>query len=159
MLKYSSHLAAARAGALLALLVLLALPAVADAALGEPAASVPADSVRFKASVRVLGTSAAYTVHELSLPTGTVVHEFLNSAGTVFAVSWRGPFMPDLQALLGRYFATYASAPRSTGSNRTHLAIDAGNLVMRASGHQRAFSGLAYLPQLLPAGLSAGELQ
>ena len=77
----------------------------------------------------------------------------------MFAVSWRGPFMPDLQALLGSYFTTYANAPRSAGSNRSHLAIDGNQLVMRASGHQRAFVGVAYLPRLLPPGLNAGELQ
>lgn len=157
MLKYSNLiLAAARAGALIAL---VALPVVAQATLGEPAASVPSDSVRLKASVRVMGTGAAYTVHELTLPTGTIVREFLNSAGTVFAVSWRGPFQPDLQPLLGSYFSTYANAPRSAGANRSHLAIDESNLVVRAGGHPRAFVGLAYLPRLLPQGLSASELQ
>jgi len=140
-------------------LALIALPVAAHAALGEPAASVPADSARLKASVRVLGTGGAYTVHELTLPTGTIVREFLNGAGTVFAVSWRGPFQPNLPALLGSYFATYANAPRSAGSNRSHLAIDESNLVVRAAGHQRAFVGLAYLPRLLPPGLSASELQ
>ena len=148
MLKYSTLVVA-----------LIALPLAAHATLGEPAASVPSDSVRLKASVRVLGTGAAYTVHELTLPTGTIVREFLNDAGTVFAVSWRGPFMPDLQALLGSYFTTYAKAPRGAGSNRSHLAIDESNLVVRAGGHQRAFVGLAYVPRLLPPGLNPGALQ
>jgi hypothetical protein len=95
----------------------------------------------------------------MTLPTLTVVREFVNGTGTVFAVSWRGPFKPDLQALLGRYFATYTDAPRSAGSNRSRLAIDQSNLVVRAGGHQRAFAGLAYVPQLMPVGVRAADLQ
>lgn len=134
------------------------LPGIASAALGETATSVRSDTARLKASLRVT-SAAAYTLHELTLPTGTIVHEYLNSGGTVFAVSWRGPFKPDLPALLGRYFDTYASAPRSAGSSRSRLAIDQGNLVVRAGGHQRAFVGLAYVPQLMPQGLSATDLK
>jgi hypothetical protein len=134
------------------------LPGIASAALGETATSVRGDTVRLKASLRVT-SAATYTTHELTLPTGTIVREYLSAGGTVFAVSWRGPFKPDLPALLGRYFDTYASAPRSAGSSRSRLAIDQGNLVVRAGGHQRAFVGLAYVPQLMPQGLSATDLK
>lgn len=133
------------------------LPGIAGAVLGETATSVRADTARLKASLRVT-SAATYTTHELTLPTGTIVHEYLNAGGTVFAVSWRGPFKPDLPALLGKYFDTYASAPRSAGSSRSRLAIDQGNLVVRAGGHQRAFVGLAFVPQLMPPGLSVTEL-
>jgi hypothetical protein len=98
-------------------------------------------------------------VHELRLPSGTIVREYLDASGTVFAVTWRGPFKPDLPTLLGRYFDSYASAPRSAGSTRSRLAIDQANLVVRAGGHQRAFVGLAYVPQLLPPGVSVADLQ
>ncbi len=138
--------------------VLALLPGIAGAALGETEASVRSDMARLKASSRIT-TAASYTMHELTLPTGTIVHEYLDAGGTVFAVSWRGPFKPDLPALLGSYFDTYASAPRSAGSSRSRLAIDQGNLVVRAGGHQRAFTGLAYVPQLLPPGLSVTDLR
>jgi hypothetical protein len=134
------------------------LPGIASATLGETATSVRGDTVRLKASLRVT-SAATYTTHELTLPTGTIVREYLSAGGTVFAVSWRGPFKPDLPALLGKYFDTYASAPRSAGSSRSRLAIDQGNLVVRAGGHQRAFVGLAYVPQLMPQGLSATDLK
>jgi hypothetical protein len=128
------------------------------AALGDTAVSVSHDTASLKASLRVVG-GAKYDVHELTTPAGTTVREFVAPAGTVFAVAWRGPFKPDLRVLLGSYFDLYASAPRSAGSTRTHLAIDEPALVVRAGGHMRAFSGLAWVPALLPAGVNPGELQ
>ena len=134
------------------------LPGIASAALGETETSVRSDTARLKASLRIT-SAATYTMHELTLPTGTIVHEYLNAGGMVFAVSWRGPLKPDLPTLLGGYFDTYAAAPRSAGSSRSRLAIDQSDLVVRAGGHQHAFVGLAYVPQLMPPGLNATELQ
>jgi Protein of unknown function (DUF2844) len=130
----------------------------AMAALGDTAVSVSNDSARLKASLRVVG-GANYDVHELTTPAGTTIREFVAPAGTVFAVAWRGPFKPDLRVMLGGYFDLYASAPRSAGSTRAQLAIDQQTLVVRAGGHMRAFSGLAWVPGLVPAGVNPGELQ
>ena len=148
----------------LALLAALTLPALwcaappAMAALGDTAISVSNDSARLKASLRIVG-GAGYDVHELATPTGTTIREFVAPAGTVFAVAWRGPFKPELRVLLGAYFDLYVSAPRSAGSTRTQLAIDQPALVVRAGGHMRAFAGVAWVPALVPAGVSSGELQ
>jgi hypothetical protein len=43
--------------------------------------------------------------------------------------------------------------------NHRHVDISQANLVVHASGHMRAFSGIAYLPQAIPAGVSVGELR
>ena len=153
-----SWLAKLRAPALSMTCALVLIPGNASATLGEQASSVQNDTLRLKASLRVTATPN-YTVHELTLPAGTIVHEFINAAGTVFAVSWRGPMQPDLPSLLGSYFGIYAEAPRGAGSDRSHLAIDQANLVMRAGGHQRGFVGLAYVPQLMPQGLNSTDLR
>jgi hypothetical protein len=153
-----------RESAHLALLAALTLPALwcaappAMAALGDTTTSVSSDTVRLKASLRVI-SGASYSVHELTTAEGTAIREYVTPAGTVFAVAWRGPFKPDLHVLLGAYFNLFVSAPRSTGSTRTQLAIDQPALVMRAGGHMRAFSGVAWVPGLVPAGVSPGELQ
>jgi len=110
------------------------------------------------AGLRVTG-GANYSVHELTTAEGTAIREFLSPAGTVFAVAWRGPFKPDLRRLLGAYFGLYATAARSAGATRTQLAIDQPALMVRAGGHMRAFSGVAWVPTLLPAGVVPGELQ
>ena len=142
---------------LLALAALGALPA-AHAALGDTVASVQADSQRLKAATLRVQASGGYTVQVLQLPEGGTVSEYLTPAGTVFAVRWLAPFKPDLAQLLGRYFATYSTAPRSTGSDRSHLAIDAGDLVVRAGGRPRAFAGTAWVPSLVPAGIDPAVL-
>ena len=38
------------------------------------------------------------------------MREYLDRAGNVFAVSWSGPVLPDLQRLLGAHFAQYTAA-------------------------------------------------
>jgi hypothetical protein len=143
--------------ALLALTALGALPN-AYAALGDTLASVQADSVRLKAATTRSQAAAGYTVQVLQLPEGGTVSEFATPAGTVFAVRWLAPFKPDLAQLLGRYFTAYAGAPRSVGSDRSHLALDSADLVVRAGGRQRAFAGTAWVPSLVPAGIDPAVL-
>ena len=128
------------------------------AALGDAEASVISDSQTLMASPLVTAR-AAFTVHELRTPTGTVIKEFVARSGVVFAVSWHGPFKPSFPLLLGRYFDDYANAPRSPGSTRSHLQIEQPNLIVHAGGHMRSFAGIAYLPQLLPANVTEGDLQ
>ena len=142
---------------LLAIAALGALPA-AHAALGDTLASVQADSQRLKAATTRAQPASGYAVQVLQLPEGGTVSEYLTPAGTVFAVRWLAPYKPDLGQLLGRYFATYAGAPRSAGSDRSHLAIDATDLVVRAGGRPRAFAGTAWVPSLVPAGIDPGVL-
>src|ERR1700722_19006066 len=40
----------------------------------------------------------------IEAPDETVVDEYVSPAGTVFAVAWHGPFVPDMQQILGSYF-------------------------------------------------------
>ena len=127
-------------------------------ALGEPEASVGVDSGHFRASLRVAGRPS-FSVHELRTPAGTVIREFVAPSGTVFAVSWQGPYLPSMSLLLGQNFQRFANAPRSAGSTRSRLLIDQPDLVVHAGGHIRSYAGLAYLPRLLPAGVSEEQLQ
>jgi hypothetical protein len=135
-----------------------ALAGPAGAALGDRAESVAPDAAQFRAQARV-SAGPAFTVHELHTPTGTVIREFVAASGQVFAVSWRGPFKPDLRSLLGNHYLRYASAPRTAGSTRNRLLIDQPDLVVHSGGHMRYYSGLAYLPQQLPAGVTPEQLQ
>ena len=140
-------------------LLLAAGPATPGwAALGEPESSVSVDSGHFRASLHVAGRPS-FTVHELHTPTGTVIREFVAPSGAVFAVSWRGPYVPNMSLLLGQNFERFANAPRSAGSSRSRLLIDQPDLVVHAGGHIRSYAGIAYLPQLLPAGVSEEQLQ
>ena len=104
-------------------------------------------------------TRAGFTVREQQSPTGTVIRQFLDPAGVVFAVSWRGPFKPAMAPLLGRYFDTYARAVHRAGSSRSRLVIEEPELVVHAGGHLRSFAGVAYVPRLLPASVSEAQLR
>lgn len=89
------------------------------------------------------------------------VREFLNQDGAVFAVSWSGPVLPDLQQLLGPHFAEYSSALAALahpGLQRS-VRVASSGLVVESGGHMRAYAGRAYLPARIPSGVSVAELR
>lgn len=141
------------------LLAASCLPALAHAALGESVATVRNDQAKMRAAARPSVQQAAYTVHEMQDAAGVVIREFAGADGVVFAVSWSGPVKPDLQQLLGKYFDRFRDAPRQPGAGHRHGGLRSDDLVVRSSGHMRAFTGIAWLPQRLPAGVRPEELQ
>lgn len=142
-----------------AVLAALALPLACHAALGDKVASVQSDQKKMRAASREVQDHAQYKVHEMQGEAGTVVREYEAPDGTIFAVSWEGPVKPDLKQLFGTYFDQYRNASRTNGAGHRHATIRQPGLVVRSSGHIRAFSGLAYLPDQLPAGVSADDLR
>ena len=116
-----------------------------------------ADLAQLHGSIKV-AAHANYRVHEIQLPSGTLVREFAGLDGTVFAVAGNGPTVPNLRQTLGRYFDDYLTAAQSNRMGHHQLQINQSDLVVHASGHMRAFSGVAYLPPALPSGVSIGEL-
>ena len=144
--------------AVCSIIVAVTVAAPAFAALGGDATSVQADLVRMKGALRTT-SSAAFTVHEITTSSGTVVREYLSPGDKVFAVSWRGPVIPDLRQMLGTYYGQYeqAASTRHVGSHR-HFAIQQPGLVVQSSGRMRAFSGRAWAPGLLPQNFSANDI-
>jgi hypothetical protein len=132
-----------------------------SAALGSSERSVHADREYMKGVIsRVQAT--AYTVHEIRTASGTKVREYVTAGGTVFAVAWSGPFIPDLQQLLGAYFQQYASAARAARAQRPGrrpLNIQQPGLVVQTFGQMRSYYGRAYIPGLVPAGVSADIIE
>ncbi|MBK0393059.1 DUF2844 domain-containing protein [Ramlibacter sp. CrO1] len=137
---------------LLALAAACALPATAG--LGQPAGPATAGAIVQPAATP---QGAAYTRVQRTLDTGTVVTEFVDAGGTVFAVAWSGPFLPDLRALLGPSFDRLATA--GTGRGRTSaLSINRPDLMLVSAGHMGAFDGRAWLPPKLPAGFDTRQI-
>lgn len=150
---------------LCASLTLLGVMAPADtlAALGDDLKSVEADRVAMKGSVQQLtdlrfGVSR-YVVHEIQTPEGTVVREYVAPSGKVFAVTWQGNFLPNLQQLLGASFEPWQSAVRAQRRGRSAVSVATARLVVHSGGHMRAFFGQAYLPQDVPADVPLSELR
>ena len=133
-------------------------PCIADAGLGQAESSVQADAVQLKGSIKA-AEHAGYHVQEIQMPSGTLVREFVGPNGTVFAVAWNGPTVPNLRQTLGQYFDNFVAAAQAKHVGHRQLQIQQSDLVLQASGHMRAFSGLAYLPQAVPAGVSIGDLR
>jgi Protein of unknown function (DUF2844) len=134
----------------------------ASASLGGDVASVSRDQAHLNATEQGAVTVAGNTTHELRLPGGTLVREYVSATGVVFAVTWRGPFRPDLHQLLGLYFGMFqraAQAARSPRTTRGPLAIETPQLVVHMDGHPRAFFGRAYVPSLVPSSFSVSDLQ
>ena len=102
---------------------------------------------------------AVYTVSQSTLDSGTVVREYSDAAGKVFAVSWRGPTLPDLRTLLGEKFAVMnGAAGQRTRAGHSQLALAQSDLVLVSGGHMRAFAGHAWLPGALPAGFDTATI-
>jgi hypothetical protein len=151
---------------LAAAMLAIFLPAFpAWAALGGGVATVQADQIHMQGSLRRTA-STFYTVHEIQSASGIVVREYVasvgESAGTVFAVAWQGPWPPDMHQLLGNYFDQYVQAAKAQSAarvGRRPLMIDEPGLVVQIGGHPRAFTGRAYVPGMLPAGVRAEEIR
>jgi hypothetical protein len=138
----------------------LGLPLAALGALGDAPGAPEAESLPLRTSARTV-SGTAYSVVEMQTPLGVTIREFQTAEGMVFAVSWKGPFKPDLRQLLGRYFAAFQSAPREQRSrrSRTQSQITLPEVVVHSGGRPRAFAGLAYVPALLPVGVDPAGLQ
>jgi hypothetical protein len=139
-------------------IALSALAAPAFGGLGGDAASVESDLVRMRGALRVTA-GAGFTVHELTFASGVLVREYLSPDSRVFAVSWRGPGIPDLRQMLGSYYDQFAQAASSARrGDRHHLTIEQPGLVVQSSGHMRAFFGRAWAPGLLPRNFSTARI-
>src|ERR1700684_3447439 len=106
---------ASRALALGMTMAIVALPSRPSATLGCDASSVDADRVRVQGALLRIVRSDAFVVHEVQSSSGTTIREYVSSAGTVFAVAWQGPWLPNLRQILGTYFDAYQRTLQGTG--------------------------------------------
>ena len=124
---------------------------------GKPIAQVQ----RFSAQFTPGSTASADTVtsQAVQTPQGVTVTEYANAAGTVFAITWKGPFKPDLQQLLGSYFAPYINAANAQTQQLNLSMVKGSNIVVHSAGRMRGFFGVAWVPSLVPAGFDPSKLQ
>lgn len=100
-------------------------------------------------------TLQGYSVHQIMGADRSVVREYVSPDGRVFGISWQGPTLPNLEQLLGSYFAPWQQAAQSRMRRRGPLVLRTEQLVVESGGHMRSFHGRAYLPDLMPKNVSA----
>ena len=135
----------------------LAVSPHAFATLGESASSVEVNRVRMQANLRVV-RKTNYAVHELGLPAGGKVRQFVANGGNVFAVSWSGGWRPDLREIMGTHYDRYLAATKGKLVVRGPLRLELPGLVVIMSGHQRAFFGRVYLVDQLPLNMRIEDI-
>lgn len=136
----------------------LSFASSARCALGEDVDSIAADQVRLHANVQIV-PKEKYRVHELQMPTGARVREFLSESGKVFAVSWSGGWRPNLRDIMGKHYARYLAAAKVKRMVRGPVRIELPDMIVVMGGHQRAFFGYVCLIDLLPPGLRPEDIR
>jgi hypothetical protein len=154
-------------GSVLAACAALTFSQAAHAALGGNTQSVQADVQQMNASTATAAQVLAagqpqYTTLTMTLERGTVVREYVSPSDVVFAVTWRGPQMPNLSQILGSSYTNASTAVQSYRAQHPGfgpLAVSANGLVIEVSGHMGFYVGRAYLAAAVPAGVNVSELQ
>ena len=138
-------------------LCLVCLPAVAS--LGGNEQSIDSERVRMHA-YRSVRAQVGYTVHELTTADGSRIRQFVDASGQVFAVSWTAQHKPDLSALLGASFPTYAQAARTAGERggvQRRFRHASADLIVQSNGHLHLFNGYALRRSLVPTAFVARD--
>lgn len=140
--------------------------ALAWAALGSSPSDFGTTTTQTRMAARSLAasssasTTAVYTISQSTLDSGTIVREYTDASGVVFAVSWTGPTLPDLRTLLGDKFTVMTSnAAKRPKAGHSQLAVDQSDVVIVSSGHMRAYAGQAWIPSALPAGFDTTTIE
>ncbi len=139
-------------------LALAAAAAPARAALGESERSLERDRAALHMERRPAALKAGATVHELRGPTLSV-REYVDAAGTVFAVAWSGIAPPDLSLLLGAYHGAYRAAAARTKAVRGPRRVETPEIVVETWGHGRSRHGRAWVPALVPPGANVDDVE
>jgi hypothetical protein len=141
-----------------ALTCLVAAPP-AYATLGGDVSTVVANHASLGGTVQItaLGAVGNGERHELSLPSGVVVREYV-AKGSVYAISWSGARPPDLRELLGSYFPKLSRATGVPGSHH-RMILRGEDFSVDTMAHRGSFAGRAWVPSLVPAGVDVGALR
>jgi hypothetical protein len=105
--------------------------------------------------------NGALRVRTLTDAGTTTINEYATSTGLIVGYAWTGPTMPDLRALLGTYANSYlAGAPIAAANGNLHSSrIARPDVIVESGGPMRGYAGRAWLPDALPPGVTADDLQ
>ena len=137
---------------------LIVFVAPMSAALGGDISSVQQDGARMKGTVRMT-QKQAFSVHEIQGSAGMVVREYASPEGKVFGLAWQGSGHPDMSQLLGTYFGQYERAIQNKRIGRGPILVQQSGLVVQTGGHARWFTGKAYVPSMVPGGVTQDQIK
>lgn len=153
----SARSIATKAG--LALVVALAAVQTAWAGLGESVETIAHDHLALEGRALSQTPMPAYDRHEIMTTTGVRIREYATRSGTVFAVAFSGPSIPDLRVLLAQHYAAYLAEAARPRVNHRAMSIESPGLVLSIVKLPRGFVGTAHVPTLVPAGVAPRELR
>jgi hypothetical protein len=129
-------------------------PSISQAELGTHPSSVLAEQKGFNSQLTT-NSQNSETIFTQTLSSGTIVKQYASATNVIFAISWSGPNLPNLQVLLGNYFNDYLAAIRKS---RGAISINTESLVIQSTGMMGAFQGYALLPKQAPSDFSIKNL-
>jgi hypothetical protein len=138
---------------------LLLAAGAAQAGLGDAKGTMRADGVALAAQATTTLSMPAYDRTEMTTADGTSVREFSARDGTVFAVDFSGPSMPDLKTVLGKHYESYVTAARVRRGNHHVVSLTTDDAVITIVRLPRGFTGHAHLPAAVPAGVDVETLR
>lgn len=124
----------------------------------ELGGTVSKDAIQIQEKFPADATGQRLNVFQIKLPTGTQIKEYATTDNIVVGVSWQGPTLPNLKQLLGQHFDTFAKRPATKDTNHHNVDFFSDDLVVQSYGQIHNFSGRAYLPKMLPVGISADQV-
>jgi hypothetical protein len=136
----------------------------AQAGLGEKrSAQFDLVKLNYKSQIAVQTSNAKpYTVEQLASGSDSIL-EYHDLSGTCFAVTWTGSSQPDLNPLLAGYAAEHGAALTKQMSqvrgSRAASRVTSENIVVERFGLHGVFHGRAYVPNLIPQGVTLDEIQ
>ncbi|MDQ7979404.1 DUF2844 domain-containing protein [Paraburkholderia sp. SARCC-3016] len=137
--------------------ILIAAPARAQ--LGG---TMPATAQAGSAAVANHLADASIRIRAWTDEGGTTIHEYATGDGLIFAYTWEGPTMPNLDGLLGRYSGSYRAKAAELAGSRASLhasRVVQPDVIVDSGGQMRSYVGRAWLPAAIPPGISPSDLQ
>jgi hypothetical protein len=131
-----------------------------SATLGEEESSISSDEIALNGVSRSTANYNGYKVQEIRSE-AVALREYVAPDGIVFAITWNGLIHPDLTPLLGSYSREYEDGlkqtPRERGRRR--LQLKTNQMIVEKWGHMRNLQGRAYLPALIPPGVTVNDIK
>jgi hypothetical protein len=144
------------------------LSQLALAGLTQPESSVDSDRVKFKGKKHQIVDHGTYRVHSIDRENGGQVTEYVAN-DKVFGVAWSGGNShPNMSTLLNSRYNSFmqqlslTSIPtpgKATGVRSSPISvIKTDDLIVERWGHMGKVQGRAWVPSLLPNGVSSDEV-